>query len=481
MGFDYLKARSQQARAGAIPGGRPSIEKSPTEPGNTDTAPATGTTPPPAASTAASTAASEASPDEPTAPEAAFFDDWIAQLNALNGLSPAAAQSAWRQALQQAPSHRRPSDEDARLFATAGTSTVPYTAVIDWLNIRKTVDVHAGRLPHDTARHWLRGMAAVSEPITDGDWATRCRTLAHAAERAGHGLPPALVEALAAQPPDAVAGYLRCAALKTRLGEAAMRSTPPPPPSTTAEAVSSPSATAQEAGEGPARVGEGPAHPSTAPPWASNPPVSGHPTVGGGVSTTLGSFAGGLFGGAIAGFKFGFNRAREHAAAATAPARAEQALTAFEAASRQLERHPHLTAFWREVERLAQRSADGQRSTVFRDLHAQPRHPLHALFERQRSADPDVALWHERAHAAFARVQTVWTQTTHASMADGAGWSPTPAQQSRLRAACLGVPPATDRPVLVECAERLLRDLVHLLRQAFQRPRAGATRPAPSA
>ena len=109
---------------------------------------------------------------------------------------------------------------------------------------------------------------------------------------------------------------------------------------------------------------------------------------------------------------------------------------------------------------------------------------LHALGtapDLQRSADPDVALWHERAHAAFARVQTVWTQTTHASMADGAGWSPTPAQQSRLRAACLGVPPATDRPVLVECAERLLRDLVHLLRQAFQRPRAGTAGPAPSA
>ena len=67
MGFDHLKARSQQTRADAVPGGRPSIEKSPTEPGNTDTAPATGTTPPPATQPAASTAASEASPDEPTA------------------------------------------------------------------------------------------------------------------------------------------------------------------------------------------------------------------------------------------------------------------------------------------------------------------------------------------------------------------------------------------------------------------------------
>ncbi|MBK8176957.1 MAG: hypothetical protein IPK66_17350 [Rhodospirillales bacterium] len=85
-------------------------------------------------------------------------------MNALNELSPAAAQTALRQALQQAPSHRRPSDEDARLFVTAGTSTVPYTAVIDWLKIRKTVDMHAGCLPHDTVRHWLRGWPPVRSP-----------------------------------------------------------------------------------------------------------------------------------------------------------------------------------------------------------------------------------------------------------------------------------------------------------------------------
>ncbi|MBK8176955.1 MAG: hypothetical protein IPK66_17340 [Rhodospirillales bacterium] len=91
-----------------------------------------------------------------------------------------------------------------------------------------------------------------------------------------------------------------------------------------------------------------------------------------------------------------------------------------------------------------------------------------------------MALWHERAHAAFERLQTVWTQTTHASMADGMEWSPTPAQQSRLRVACLGVPPTMDRPVLVACAERLLRDLVCVLRQAFQRPRARTAGPAPS-
>ena len=462
MAFDHLKAQSQRVRGGAVPGERPPIEVSPTEPGDVETAPAS----------AASTAASAASPDAPTAPEVAFFDDWIAQLNALNGLSPAAAPSALRQALQHAPSHRRPSDEDARLFATAGTSTVPYTAVIDWLKIRKAVDVDAGRLPHDTARHWLRGMATV-----DGDWATRCRTLAHTAAQTGHGLPPVLVEVLAAQPPAAVAGYLRCAALKKRLGEAAMRSADIPRPSTTA----------QEAGEGPARVGEGPVPPPNAPPWASNSSVSGHPIGGGGVSTTLGQFAGGVIGSAVAGFKTGFKsgfyRVVKRSAAATPSdpaARAEQALADFEAASRPLERHPHLAVFWREVDRLAQRSADGQRSTVFREVNAQPRHPLHALFERQKAADPDVALWHERAHAAFERLQAVWTQTTRASMTDGTGWSPSPAQQSRLRAACLGVPPVADRPALVEGAERLLRDLALVLRQAFQRPRVGTAGPAPS-
>ncbi len=484
MAFDHLKAQSQQARAGAVPGERPPIEASPTEPGDVETVPATAASPSPATPAAVSTAARAASSDAPTAPEAAFFDDWIAQLNVLNGLSPAAAPSVLCQALQQAPSHRRPSDEDARLFVTAGTSTVPYAAVIDWLKIRKAVDVDAGRLPHGTARHWLRGMATV-----DGDWATRCRTLAHTAARAGHGLPPVLVEVLAAQPPAAVAGYLRCAALKTRLGEAAMRSTPPPPPaaekdsppSPAAEKDSPPSAAMAAKPEAPA----GPVPPPNAPPWASNPPVSGYPT-GGGVSTTLGQFAGGVLGSAVAGFKTGFKsgfyRVVKRSAAATPSdpaARAEQALADFEAASRPLERHPHLAAFWREVDRLAQRSADGQRSTVFREVHAQPRHPLHALFERQKAADPDVALWHERAHAAFERLQAVWTHTTHAS-ANGVGWSPSPAQQDRLRAACLGVPPATDRPVLVACAARLLRDLAFVLRQAFPRPRAGTANPAPS-
>ena len=486
MAFDHLKAQSQRVRGGAVPGERPPIEASPTESGDVEIAPATGTPPSPATSAAASTAARAASPDAPTAPEVTYFDDWIAQLNVLNGLSPAAAQSALRQALQHAPSHRRPSDEDARLFATAGTSTVPYTAVIDWLKIRKVADVHAGRLPHDTARHWLRGMATV-----DGDWATRCRTLAHTAERAGHGLPPVLIEALAAQSPAAVAGYLRCAALKTRLGEAAMRSTPPPPPaaekdsppSPAAEKNSPPSAAMAAKPEAPA----GPVPPPNAPPWASNSSESGYP-IGGGVSTTLGQFAGGVLGSAVAGFKTGFKsgfyRVVERSAATPdtdrAAARAEQALADFEAASRSLERHPHLAAFWREVDRLAQRSADGQRSTVFREVNAQPRHPLHALFEGQKAADPDVALWHERAHVAFKRLQAVWTQTTHAAMADGTGWSPTPAQQDRLRAACLGVPPATDRPVLVACAARLLRDLAFVLRQAFPRPRARTANPAPS-
>ena len=134
-----------------------------------------------------------------------FFDDWIAQLTALNGLSPAAAPSALRQALQHAPGHRRPSDEDTRLFATAGTSTVPYAAVIDWLKIRKMTDDVHGVACLTTRPPLVAGMATV-----DGDWATRCRTLAHTAARAGHGLPPVLVEVLAAQPPAAVAGI--CAA-----------------------------------------------------------------------------------------------------------------------------------------------------------------------------------------------------------------------------------------------------------------------------
>ena len=55
-----------------------------------------------------------------------------------------------------------------------------------------------------------------------------------------------------------------------------------------------------------------------------------------------------------------------------------------------------------------------------------------------------------------------------------------PAQQDRLRAACLGVPPATDRPVLVACAERLLRDLAFVPPPGVSHARAGTANPAPS-
>ena len=477
MGFEHLKARSQQARGSAVPGEQSSMERTPTE-----QAAGTTVTPPPVVSTAASTVF----PDKSTTLEAAFFDYWIAQLSALHGLSPEAAQTALRLALQQAPSHLRPSEDDARLFATAGASTLPYATVIDWLHIRKTVDVDAGRLSADTARYWLQRLAAGSKSATDGDWTTHCQTLAHTATRAGHGLPSTLVDALAAQPSDTVKGYLRCAALKTQLGEAAIRNSPPSPSDT--EKVSPSSATTQKATEGRSRVSEGPTQPPPAVPSVSNPPVSGHPAMGGGVSATLGQCVGGLVGsavsGAMAGFKAGFARMREGASVAShaeqAMAQAEAVLADFEAASRHLEQHPQLAAFWREVERLAQRGTDGQRSAVFRDMHAQPRHPLHTLFARQKATDPDVALWHERAHAAFERLQTVWTHTTRTSTTHGKGWSPTPEQQSRLRAACLGVPPTTDRPALTECAARLLRDLASGLRQAFQRSRAKTASPAPS-
>ena len=467
MGFEHLRARSQQARGSAVSGGQPSIERTPTE-----QATATTVTPPPVTSTAASAVF----PDKSATSEAAFFDYWIAQLRALQGLSPEAAQTALRQVLQHAPSHLRPSEDDARLFAAAGASTLPYTTVVDWLHIRKTVDVDAGRLSADTARYWLQRLAAGSESTADG--VTRYQTLAHAAAQAGHGLPSALVDALAAQSSDAVKGYLRCAALKTQLGEAAIRNTASS--SSDTEEVSPPSRATPGATEGRSRVNEGPTQPPPVAPLASNPPVSGHTTMSGGVSTTLGQCVGGLVGGAVAGFKAGFARVTERSSTAPSTDRAEAVLADFEAASRHLEQHPQLKTFWQEVERLAQRSADGQRSGVFQDMQAQPRHPLHTLFARQKVADPDVALWHERAHAAFERLQTVWTHTTRMATTHGKGWSPTSDQQSRLRAACLGVPPATDRPALVECAARLLRDLAAVLRQAFQRSRARTASPAPS-
>lgn len=494
MGFDHLKALSQHATASAVPAERLDTE-------DVATAPA-----------APSSVATE-SPTRPVAPEellsassasrAAYFDHWIAQLGALNGRTPEAAQTAWRQALEHAPGHLRPSDGDARLFGMAGASTVPYRAVIDWLHIRKVADIDGGSLAADTAHYWLRRMAAVSR--SSADRVTRYRAIAHAAVQAGQGLPPALIEALAAQP-DAVEGYLRCAALKTRLGEAAARNDPP-----SAAADPRPATTTTAATEVPARAGDGVAPSLPAPPLAAHPSGLGEPTIGHSVGRALGQVAGGLFGGAVAGFKSGFDRVRERSVAAAtasddpnpapgrfwqrwtgvaaqaraqratqAAARAEQALTAFEAASHRVQQHPRLVAFWQAVDRQAQQSADGQRSTVLRDLSRAPHHPLRVRFERQLAADPDMALWHARAQAAFERVQTVWTQTTQTSMAEGTGWSPTPEQQHRLRAACFAVPPPTDRPALVECAERLLHDLAHLLRQAFQQPCAGGAGSAPS-
>ena len=132
MGFDHLKVLSQHATASAVPAERLDTE-------DVATAPA-----------APSSVATE-SPTRPVAPEeplsasfasrAAYFDHWIAQLGALNGRTPEAAQTAWRQALEHAPGHLRPSDGDARLFGMAGASTVPYRAVIDWLHIRKVADI----------------------------------------------------------------------------------------------------------------------------------------------------------------------------------------------------------------------------------------------------------------------------------------------------------------------------------------------------
>ena len=153
MAFDHLKAQSQRARGGAVPGERPPIEVSPTEPGDVETAPATGTPVTPRRRVHRRACV----PRRAHRPEAAFFDDWIAQLNALNGLSPAAAPSAFASG---AATRARPSASIRRgcpVVRDGGHVHRARAAVIDWLKIRKMTDDGWGRLPHDTARHWLRG------------------------------------------------------------------------------------------------------------------------------------------------------------------------------------------------------------------------------------------------------------------------------------------------------------------------------------
>ena len=149
------------------------------------------------------------------------------------------------------------------------------------------------------------------------------------------------------------------------------------------------------------------------------------------------------------GFKSGFYRVVERSSATPgtdcAAARAEQALADFEAASRPLERHPHLAAFWREVDRLAQRSADGQRSTVFREVNVNPAIRCTRCSSAKRRPIPtwpcgtSVRTWPSSGSSGV--------DANHARIDDGRhGMVAHPAQQDRLRAVCLGVPPATDRP-----------------------------------
>ena len=238
------------------------------------------------------------------------------------------------------------------------------------------------------------------------------------------------------------------------------------------------------------------------------------PGAGAGVGLVLGGLAGGLVGGVVSGLKAGAAHAlagatRMVSGAAPSPLspdgfraklanvqtharerqtrhaqrEAEGALAEFARSAEGLQRHPTLTAFWRDVDQQAGTRFQGNRAAVFQEMAGRAAHPLRVMFDRQTRTDPDVALHYVQAHAAFERLQTVWAACAQAHQKTGQGWAPSPEQMQTLRAACRRVPPSPDRPPLVEQAERLLRALVQTLRQAFDRmrpPAAGSTAaPAP--
>ncbi len=465
----------------------------------------------------------------------AYYAYWIGQLRTLEGLSPDAAAAAVHAAIRHAPANRRPPTEDARLLVLAGGQALPYREVIGWLTLRAALNDHEGVVDPEVARYWLRQLGTPAATLTTPDpaWSARCRHIAGAAVKVGQGLSPATVAALAAHP-EAARGYLRCAGAKARLSEVDARvvaleaagnqpdhptghdqPTAPAQPAARRGSEQSPPVAGVDpnAAEPPSATSTSKERPLPIPPTTGSPPVFGA-TPGAGVGLALGNLAGGLVGGVVGGLKAGAaqawssaartgagetlvpltpdwfrnkvtdvrNHAREHRARHAVEA-AERGLAEFAKAARHLHQHPTLAAFWREVDQQAASRFRGDRTAVLQEMAAHSSHPLRALFERQARADPDVALRYEQAHAAFARLQTAWQACAHAHRQVGPGWAPSPEQTRTLRAACRQVPPAPDRPALVEQAERLLRALAQAVRQAFQRnraPTAGpSTAPAP--
>ena len=459
--IDRLKEQSRQRSRGAAPPAPPERESSDDRPAAPEGEAPAPSEPPPAAPPSGSSGSSGSS---------GYWAFWIERLESVQSLPPEAAAAAVRDAIRAAPARHRPPEEDARLFAAAGGRELPYGDVVAWLRLRAAAPAAERTLEPEVARFWRDRLGPPPASGADAaSWSSRCRAAAGAAARVGCGLDPGTVAALAAHP-DAAPGYLRCAASSVHQSAAPG-----------AEPLSAPA-------DGPK-----PGAPATVPAAFGAPAASAGSRVG----FALGGLVGGLVGSVADGYRAGvagLSKFRSWPGAANkksagfrardgdpelrrAAADAEQALAAFTDAARQLDDHPRLAAFWREVDWQAEGRFAGARDGVLREMATRRRHPLHLQFERHVRDDPDVALHHQRALDAFGRLQACWEACALAHHQRGERWAPAPEQTDALRAACQRTPAAGGQPALVDQAERLLRALAQAVREAGARAASRAPSP----
>jgi hypothetical protein len=474
--IDQLKEESRQRSRGAVPPALPERESPDDRPAAAEGEAPEPPKPPPAAASSGSSASS------------GYCAFWIERLESVRGLPPEAAAAAVRDAIRAAPARHRPPEEDARLFAAAGGRELPYDDVVAWLRLRAAAPAAARTLKPEVARFWRdRLEPPLASEADAASWSSRCREAAREAARVGRGLDPATVAALAAYP-DAVPGYLRCAA--SPVHRPAHRSAAPAA-EPAAEPLSAPADGPEPGGFPP------PAAPATVPATFGTSAASAGSRVGFALGGLVGGMVGGVAGGVAGGYRAGVAglvkfhsrpgaaddksagfRARDgDPELRRAAAEAERALAAFTDAARQLDDHPRLAAFWREVDRQADGRFAGARDGVLREMATRHRHPLHLLFERHTRDDPDVALHHRRALDAFGRLQAAWEACALAHQQRGDRWAPAPEQTDALREACRRAPAAGGQPALVDQAERLLRALAQAVREVCARAAGRAPSP----
>ena len=449
-----------------------------------------------------------------------YYADWIERLEKAQTLPPPQAEAFLKNALQQAPSRSRPPSDDARMFALAGGSILLFQDVADWLKLRwalqeATGDIMHGKVPPEVARYWLRELGS-AEHQSASQWVDHCRRVADAAIPVGMGLDPRLVAGLQTHPAWARA-YLHCGSVKTRLGETHrwVKRGVKPEPDPGKGNPEAPSRNNAGTGHGETTNSAATANPPSGPAkksasWREIVPVStssplplenptGTPFAAGiapgtGVGLALGGWAGGFVRGVVGGWKTAVNQAFAQAARVTTMADgcgeseplvharvadAERALAALIEKTQRLQRHPTLAAFWRVVDQQARIRFAGDRAAVFQDMARRSTHPLRAMFERQRRADPDLARCYAQVHVAFEALHRAWETGVQMSP-PAARWTPSPEQIETLRAACRHVPPDSEHPALIDRVERLLQVLTQTVRHAFAGSHAPAHDPSPA-